>query len=261
MDQNIYDNIEKEIIKYKHFGMGNRLDDVLTIAFFFLLLVDSFLIFFHPIIGGTVIIAALVCMILYVIITPYKFVKNYFKNENNRKIIQSLIEENSKSNDTAKKILDKFDFSKPLKCNYAWHILKIDYLKRLIIKTNPSILEIIKKHGITNNDSLKEAIEHYRSRIATTKDFKFSLIPILSLIISIISIFFKDSINAIIATIISATVIIIAYSLLLWYKTTYYTQYSKKSFYKNIEQSLSSIYISNELNRPTGQYGFPTHLL
>lgn len=261
MEKNIYNNIEREVKKYKHFGMDNRLDYILMFVFYFLMLASAILIIFNSKIGWPVLGAILLCMSLSSTIAPSIIVVKYFKNENNRKIIQSILAEKAKTEKKSKKLLNELDFSKPLKWGFAFTNFRVDYLKKLILQTYPSILEIIKKHGITTSDALKEAIEHYRSKIETTKEFKFSLIPILSLILPLVSTFFKDNTISIIITITLTTLSIILYSIINWYKSTYYIQYSKKSFYKNMEQALSEIYISNELNRSIRQFGFTSHLL
>lgn len=260
MNNNIYDKLEQELKKHKYFGRYRLIDDITTFIALISLIPSAILIFMYPKIGWPILIAILFLSSIFTEIADQIYICKHLKKVENRKAIYNILTEKANAEKKARKIINEVNFSKPLRFIDLIGFSNITYLKNIIFQMYPSILEIIKKYGIITNDLLKEAIEHYRFKVLTTKEFNFKLLPILSFIVAFISMFFKDNTVSAIATLIVFILILAIYLLILQCKNIFYLQYSKKTFYIKIEQALSEIYVTNKLNSNKPQFGFFSHL-
>lgn len=247
MDKSVYDNLENEVKKNKYFGRDGLYADIALIVFSILSYFNAILIIEYKVIGWSIFGIIALLFIFSVLLSPDIVVYKFFKNEENRKALENIILEKSNTDKKARNILKHFDFSKAIKWYQIININNTTYLNKIIYTLCPTLLEIIKNNGINSNLALKEAIEHYRYKVGSTKKINFSILPIISIVFTIATSIFQGWSKTLFIVLFITIIVVIVYITIKVIAFSMFYKYSRKEFYKNMEQALSDIYISNKL--------------
>ncbi len=246
---------ENEIKNAECFNRINIEYTVALLIFAVLCILNAGLLFYNKT-RGYIVLACLVLLnflILYFI--TVKIVFKFFKNVTNRKILKEKLSERQADSNGIRKIYNNLDFDNKLKFIYIFKCISIFRLFRCISFCKLNLIEILKKYNIVTKKEVDKLIEHYRFKVLSTSKSRKSLIAFLTFLINIIIIYCTIFENGDVAKILGAMVIIFVgislFIAFIYVEEILLSPYTKRTFYKNMEDALTEINLTHALDEKT----------